>query len=1038
MVCVEMARKKWSESVAFLVVYAKLAAMELTEQWVAKTAGWKALKEGRELLSRCRVEEMEVKGELYTGRFFGAGKPFSVKVKVHSEFDVDTVCSRMTCRGKVGFCAHAAALMLAYLQGDAAEIASGKSAGERTKEKKEKEEKIVTPKPSKVELPPHFPKTLPKGMSVKEWSAEGAKPKLLSVRQGACGDYLRHIASGVEVMSGEERVRIVAEGVRVPMAMAREGQWLRCSMAREVREQGRVWLDGGELFVWDGSGKILLMCDVSSLWSPSVWQSLAEGQVHELAVSEYLRGREKMLQWVDWCGNEELAAIPVHTPQPQIELEIEGSLRELRARLWCRYAEGAAGLVTLDGIQGVEFPVVVDGVYLMRNEEAERGALAELQAAGFAFAESRALPEGTLRLRGELHILDFLTEVWQVLEQREYWQIQEAEQLGNIRETLVRVTPELLFENEEVVVPMQGSGEDWFVFDYQFKAASGASIPREVIRRMLAAGQRSGTSKNGKTVVLSAFDAEMMEHVLHDTNPQQKFGKFAVGKAQATYLRYLRAYYAGNANAKLSELELAERLVGLPEEVLALLREYQREGIVWLLDAWRKHGAALLADDMGLGKTLQTLAFVWLTRDQAKGKPSLVVCPRSLMGNWQAEVEKFFPEMRSIVLHGSKRHEQMKEIGECDLVITSYHLVARDEEFYQRQSFLHVILDEASVIRNPATQIARSVCRLKAAGRLALTGTPVENAARDLWSIFHYLVPRYLGTQKEFQSRYQQPLELVPPLVSALKRLRLRVAPFMLRRTKQQVAKDLPEKIEQTLYCELSPKQEEVYRELLEQGRKALSFEDNRGKAQVQMLTLLLRLRQASCHLGLLGVGQEKGQSTDLGMAGASGKLEMLMELLDEAQQGGHRVLVFSQFTAMLGLIREALEARGWGYSYLDGSTRNRTEVVRNFQRPDGPAIFLISLKAGGYGLNLTAADTVVHFDPWWNPAVEAQATDRAHRIGQTRPTTVYKMIARHTVEEKILNLQARKRDLIGATIGEDGEAMMQGLSAAEIQQLID
>jgi SNF2 family DNA or RNA helicase len=380
-------------------------------------------------------------------------------------------------------------------------------------------------------------------------------------------------------------------------------------------------------------------------------------------------------------------------------------------------------------------------------------------------------------------------------------------------------------------------------------------------------------------------------------------------------------------------------------------------------------------------------------------------------------------------LHGAKRQELFAEIPKADLVITSYGLIRRDAEMYRGMEFDTVVLDEAQHIKNRQTQNAQAVKSIRSQHRLVLTGTPLENSVLDLWSIFDFLMPGYLGSSTDFKERYEIPIAREKS-VEAQARLARRIRPFLLRRLKSEVAKDLPAKIEQVSYCELTPAQQSVYEQILDAGRKEItSAVEANGlqKSRIIILNALLRLRQICCDLRLL-----KLENVD--PANASGKVDLFRELLEEVVDGGHRVLVFSQFVSMLTLLKGHLASEEIEYCYLDGSTTDRAGVVEKFQKGAAP-VFLISLKAGGVGLNLTGADTVIHFDPWWNPAVEDQATDRAHRIGQSKVVTSYKLITRGTVEEKILNLQQRKREVIAATLSSE-EAFTEALTWEEIQGL--
>jgi SNF2 family DNA or RNA helicase len=542
--------------------------------------------------------------------------------------------------------------------------------------------------------------------------------------------------------------------------------------------------------------------------------------------------------------------------------------------------------------------------------------------------------------------------------------------------------------------------------------------------------------------------------------------RYRMGNAQAGFLEAgLRdaglavqapVTWRQQARAGSGEVQLACPPLGALESVL---RPYQKQGVAWLRFLRDQQFGGVLADEMGLGKTLQVIAHlnaVVRAQSARERRPWLVVCPTSLVYNWAAEAARFAPELKVVRLHGPERHRQFDAIAGADLVITSYALVRRDLERHRATDYDTVVLDEAQHIKNRATQNAQSVKSLRSRHRLVLTGTPLENSVLDLWSIYDFLMPGYLGNADDFRERYEQPIARERD-AATMARLARRVRPFLLRRLKRDVAADLPERLEQVSFCELTEEQASIYEQLLSATRREVEQAvgaQGLAKSRMVVLTALLRLRQACCDLRLLRlpaaaeaedpVAEESAPSAKPGSPagpagppeGTSGKLQMFGELLDEILDGGHRALVFSQFTSMLHLLRDELDRRGLGYCYLDGSTRDRGNVVDRFQKDSGIPVFLISLKAGGVGLNLTGADTVIHFDPWWNPAVEDQATDRAHRIGQTRVVTSYKLITRGTVEEKILALQQRKRELIAATLtGED--VFTNSLGWEEIQELL-
>jgi SNF2 family DNA or RNA helicase len=431
------------------------------------------------------------------------------------------------------------------------------------------------------------------------------------------------------------------------------------------------------------------------------------------------------------------------------------------------------------------------------------------------------------------------------------------------------------------------------------------------------------------------------------------------------------------------------------------LRDYQKEGLAWLSFLAEYGFGGCLADDMGLGKTIQVLAFLESLRARnGDAKPSLVVVPRSLVHNWLDEGARFAPRLRIRDYSSGKRTRTVFEDGSADVVVTTYGVLRRDFETLKDVAFRTVVLDEAQVIKNEQSQAAKASRLLRAEHRLALSGTPVENHLGELWSLFEFLNPKMLG--RLVRSRDSSTETETALLVRA-------VRPFILRRTKEQVLRELPAKNEQTIVCPLEGRQRELYDELRRHYQRALS-EHVRGSglsgSKMWVIEALLRLRQAACHPDLL----ERSGNLE-----GSAKLDALLPRLEEVLSEGHKALVFSQFTTFLAIVRKLLDERELPYEYLDGETRDRKRRVERFQTEPDCGLFLVSLKAGGLGLNLTAADYVFILDPWWNPAVEAQAIDRAHRIGQLRPVFAYRLIAENTVEEKILELQQRKRDLADA-----------------------
>lgn len=561
------------------------------------------------------------------------------------------------------------------------------------------------------------------------------------------------------------------------------------------------------------------------------------------------------------------------------------------------------------------------------------------------------------------------------------------------------------------------------------------------------AGEPGAHSGARRTHRVPASRAAELQDVLEELSPQ--FQPPATWRARSEAMR------------DLTRLAAAP----VPPALDGTLRPYQRLGVAWLWYLYQHQLGGILADEMGLGKTLQALALLSAldaspsarhqspnTRDRRPSRigsagpeladkgaapaprtPSLVIAPASLVENWRREAARFAPHLRVFVHHADRRLTDAASFGAHDLVITSYGTLARDESLFGQVRFTCVVADEAQHIKNRRTRNARALRSLRADGRFLLTGTPLENSLDDLRSLFEFLMPGFLkplppGLKREDRSWHDE-------------RLRAQTAPYILRRTKAAVAKELPAKIEQVIYCDLEPAQAALYRRVQEESERALLELETGGASEnaVRMATLtqLLRLRQVCCDPRLVGGGNDGNGDSKNGY-NDSAKLGAFRELLDEALDEGHRILVFSQFTSLLALLRAELDASSIPYTYLDGSmtARARQAEVDRFQADPQIPVFLLSLKAGGTGLNLTGADTVVHFDPWWNPAVEAQATDRAHRIGQTRVVTSYKLICSGTVEEKVLALQESKRALL-ADVFDASDASAARLGLDDLKALL-
>lgn len=586
----------------------------------------------------------------------------------------------------------------------------------------------------------------------------------------------------------------------------------------------------------------------------------------------------------------------------------------------------------------------------------------------------------------------------------------------------------LNFEVPKIEIDSRENG-DWFDIRAVVVVA-GFSIPFIKFRSNILKGKRDYVLPDGSTVILPESWFTDFRHLV-EIAEEREGDVLAVKKYQAAVLE-LKAPGTG-LKGKLKALAEDGKIpsADLPKGLKAELRSYQKKGFDWL-DLLRKHNlGGILADDMGLGKTLQTLTLLLKEREKGVKQPSMVVMPTSLIHNWVAESKKFTPDLHLLIHTGSNRTKNTANFALYDVIFTTYGLVRQDLKLMKDFPFHYVILDESQMIKNASSKTSKAVKELKAAHRLSLTGTPLENTLMDLWSQMGFLNPGLLGTEKFFKTFYTVPIEKEAD-EKRQAQLRTLLHPFILRRTKEQVASELPPKVEQQHFCEMSKDQKKIYDETKNAYRnylmdlKAQEFKKNK----LNILQGLQKLRQIAIHPGLVeegeGIGLEK-----------SGKFLEFKRLLEEVLAKGSKVLVFSQFVRLLKLLEENLKEEKIIYSYLDGSTKNRQAVVNQFQNNNKNKVFLISLKAGGVGLNLTAADYVFILDPWWNPAVENQAVDRSYRIGQTKTVFSYKFITKGTIEEKIVKLQERKAKLSDDIIGVEDE-IFKTLNVEDMVALLD
>ena len=1028
-------------------------AIPITQKLLVNAGGWPAMKGAQQLHQAGRVSEATYDPPLLSGVVREGNRNLRSGLRVKSASDVENIC---TCReshewGRI--CAHALAVGLAYIERLAPKketaitpvTKDAPSAGPRFVEIGMES---AIPVALHFILPPNFESAWAKGqlMLVTEVELNGrrAMPGTLSPQAiYACDN---HDLAALDVLGPlnamamlsraeflrllnawrghprvtfgkKESVQIMAEPARAHVRLSRDrAEAVTIELKKSADEQLLVagedaWLRRGLLFQELEEGL------------PLELRALAEGSITfrgEKALQFLAFGAPQLSHWFEVETTGDVVLPEIRTATPRFVLNLEGSLREIRAQLRAEYAGGSWPVASSAQAAPsfIRDPAQPTAIFL-RDTRAESAAFSRLEALGFTQRGDR------LVLTNENSVARFFA--FEVPRLEAEWQVHLSAQAATASRELQPLAPKI-----EIV----GSGEDWFELRYSLGAPDGQLFSASELQRLLRSGQSKARLRNGATAV---FDPEAIgdfEEVLRDCDPRQNQpGTYRIDRAHASFI----ADTAEADGARTSDLRHALRRfadTGAAEALPALgnlgtqLREYQQEGVEWLWRLAQNRLGGILADEMGLGKTVQALAFL---RANQGSTPALIVCPTSLLTNWRNEARRFVPELKVVTLAGASRHERFSEIAGTDLVLTSYALLQRDAERYRALEFSTVILDEAQHIKNPDTQNAQAAFGLRARHRFVLTGTPMENSVRDLWSLMNFVLPGYLGARADFRERYEQPLARgAAPEVQ--RRLARRMRPFLLRRKKSEVAKDLPEKIEQQLLCDLTAPQRAAYDGLLREIQTGLTTGDEKdgGAIRMKMLLGLLRLRQVCCDLRLLEANPPPGGAQVF----PSAKLELLDELLGEAIDGGHRVLVFSQFVTMLALIRKRLQAQSVPFAYLDGQTKDRQAVVDQFQSNSAVPVFLMSLKAGGVGLNLSAADTVIHFDPWWNYAAEAQATDRAHRIGQTRVVTAYKLITRETVEEKIVKLQARKRSASEGVIGNE-EPLMSGLTTQDLEELL-
>jgi superfamily II DNA or RNA helicase len=1033
--------------------------MDINEKWLGEIGGWAAMKAARTIVAAGGVEAVSRDGNTIRGRVGSGKNKFAAGLRIRGRTDIDNLCTCPAARRGGAICEHSIAVALAAI----IPVSEAKPEIRAVPVMSVARSVSVTPCPAGT-FSIYLPEELFSGMAPKsvqvflKFEAGGQETEVALNRwlweQGLkCGSmplslspeklsgFLLALGSNPRIYRGRPspigkpqnapRISVSQEPVRLPIVLReKQNQIVDCDIDEgsikllKAEEHGRVWW-------FSESSQLVFPSVIADTAAMNFIRSLArrdhKTEVDTKWIVKNLNFLEESCS-IKWIG-ETLEKIKVLPAPCVFNLELEGDTKAIRVKIYAKLDKDRwiIGENKNKETSAVEFPIEnkkEPGLFYIRNEQKENKAALMLLNAGF-----KLIGNSEFLLEGSENILRFYGSGLNALS--DFFEIKSSDRWAAATRNWLRIAPRA--ELKDLSGKGGHSSGDWLSLDIAYESTTGFRVPRAEVLQMIRAGRRGMQDRAGRQFVIDVAACEELENTLQDVNV-----RLGVEGGQIR-AEYSHAFSKEGTGVEMLESDLVRAQLGEPG---VLLRDYQLTGVRWLERLGRLGRAGLLADDMGLGKTFQIISTLRLLGGQALGQGvTLVVCPKSLIVNWQSEFARFAPELSVLPIVGEGRKKNLEKIEESNVILTTYQLIVRDLELYESVNLRCIVLDEASYIRNADTEAAKAIRKLKASCRFALTGTPIENSIRDLWSIFQFLLPGYLGSKEIFKERFEQSLSNDPNSAiaqSAVKRLQRLVKPYFLRRTKVEVLPELPEKIEQVIWCDLSSVQSDLYRRVLEEGLAEIRLARKRSGEQggrMTMFTVLLRLRQICCDLRLSGLPEKT--ISQLSDDELSGKLTVFMDRIEEISRNGGKVLVFSQFVKFLRILKTEMEARKFKFSYLDGSTQDRGKVVATFESDPECRIFLISLKAGGYGLNLTSANHVILMDPWWNPAVEAQAIDRAHRMGQNRSVTALRLVTRGTVEEKILKLQAQKRGVIEATLDEAG-SLGTGLSDAELMSLVE
>ena len=999
--------------------------MEITEKKLMQLAGWECIKKSKLLVAANSVKKVQIINNdsdflTVTGLVIDGRKKFVCGLKFKGLENVENLCR---CSDSIKFgkiCEHSIALILSDLKKFTPSLTNEEELSSKLKSQKETIEHSICPI---VDLSCEKSKTTKQLSVIFEIrnNQEYLTPKFIEnlfnltldeIDLGACtitvdkflrileASKLKHIEIREHFESESKKLIVSGSSAKIPIQIKRLDSD-RVAIERNAFLNHTLYRNKNEAWV----------IDFVSLIAMPLYEGFGDNIDGESLVSFFVNfddaiSLEVSLRWLEANYHELTKFFRIELPSelssmltlladdPKVNINVEGSLNSISISITFIHKKHPNPNFGFEKIFIENLNFFESHGDSFQNDEDQ---------------EKLIKRKYSLMINGVGDVLYFYSSILPAL-------IEDKNIIVNLGERFYSLTKDIGLIKPHV--RMTDSSSDWFEFEIDFQSSSGDLISEDEIRKLINKGKYSKKSNSNKRLVLDKDRVDELFHTLGSTETKQRISGDKVLRSvsgkEALYIEDSLSKFG----FRLPELNNPFNKY-FEKNFNGNLKSYQKEGVIWMNKRIMMNSGFILADEMGLGKTVQILALIAsMNLDEEK---VLIICPTSLICNWKTEVKKFLPESSIQLYHGIDRGGVRVD---SNIVISTYGTLLSDTMELSEAKFSMIVADEASYFKNDLTKTFKALESIDSNIKIALSGTPIENEISDLWSLMNIVNPNYLGSKENFKDYY----------VQEKSKFRHRVSPFILRRLKKDVLKELPDKVEKTIFCDLSLEERGVYNNLLVSGKELISNlnKSPQGNETIQVLTLLLRLRQVCCDLRLIKNTKDRSFS--------SSKMNVLMNLIKNSISGGSKVIVFSQFVKMLKLIEAELKNESIPSYLLDGGTKSddRNQMVKDFQDSNKcTKVFLISLKAGGYGLNLTAADTVIHFDPWWNPSVENQATDRVHRIGQSKIVNCYKLITNNTVEEKILSLQDKKRNLINMAIDEEVPDM-RGLNNEDLKFVLN